>query len=273
MNDEQLQEAWSRAPRVVRDADRIIGVWAFPWCIFSFINMLLASLHLITKQGDVIQPVVFALLAFVIAKLHFNLTSGLIRGKPNSWGFTIALTSLQFLIFPIGTVTSVIIWSRWFSPQTRAWFNSDSIHLPEAKQNLQSAVQSPSELAQTYFNTGVNQYEKRHFEEAIVSFNEAIKYDPTFAEAQLYLGSVFGEIGNREQEIVQYKKVIELEPSYSDGYLELGLSYVENNELDLAKVQYQSLIALDEDKANELLFAINKKQGHKERHMYFEAPG
>ena len=73
---------------------------------------------------------------------------------------------------------------------------------------------------------------------------------------------MFGEIGNREQEIVQYKKVIELEPSYSDGYLELGLSYVENNELDLAKVQYQSLIALDEEKANELLFVINKKQDH-----------
>jgi tetratricopeptide (TPR) repeat protein len=119
------------------------------------------------------------------------------------------------------------------------------------------------EEAQKAFQTGAQFEADKKYVEAVASFKEAIKIDPTFAEAYSHLGSanielknyidaidafksllevtraeaerlaavhsklgyVYGLNGNLDQAIEEYKKVIELTPNNSEAFSTLALMY------------------------------------------------
>ena len=82
-------------------------------------------------------------------------------------------------------------------------------------------TQAHAVLGYTYSKSG-------RYEEAIVSYKEAIRVNPThpkIAAAHYNLGNAYDELGRYEEAIVSYKEAIRLKPDDAKVHFNLGNSY------------------------------------------------
>lgn len=117
-------QEWQNAPRIVRDARLVNGLGVI-LCLLGVLAMVLTTLGG-ERGGDAPNDPVtaFVLLAVYggIAVLLMWLIRSLKRGLAAAWTVQMVLSILGLLGFPLGTIIHGMILSRWFQPETKAWF-------------------------------------------------------------------------------------------------------------------------------------------------------
>ena len=83
------------------------------------------------------------------------------------------------------------------------------------------------------------------FQEAAKYFKEAMKYDPTNAEAYHGLGLAYGKMKQVHGAIPQFQRAIELNPNFADAYCNLGLAYFKMQQEQLAREKLQEALRVN----------------------------
>ena len=81
------------------------------------------------------------------------------------------------------------------------------------------------ENARRSYKAGVNYGRGGLFRQAMLSFKQAIAYDPEFAAAYSGLGHAYLDLGRYEEAIVVLEKAVKLDPQATDAYAHLGQAY------------------------------------------------
>ncbi|MEK7250170.1 MAG: tetratricopeptide repeat protein [Bacteroidota bacterium] len=110
---------------------------------------------------------------------------------------------------------------------------------------LWTYVISRAPFPRAYNNFGMAQVEKRMYDEALQSFEKALKLRPDYGEAMWNMGIVYNKLGKTEKAIASYKRVIEIQPDYLDSYINLGTEYLNKGLVDSAIVTYKRALAVD----------------------------
>lgn len=80
------------------------------------------------------------------------------------------------------------------------------------------------EDAKAYFDKGVGHYKSSNFDDAIKSFEKAIKIYPMYHQAYYNLGVIYYKNGNKMKAVEFWNKVIEFDPKNPKAFLNLGIS-------------------------------------------------
>lgn len=91
-----------------------------------------------------------------------------------------------------------------------------------------------TEKSRVHYDKGMDYLYASQFEDAIVEFDQAIKYHDTNHEAYFYRGCAKYNIFQKEDALQDYLKTIELNPEYLQAYFNLGLYYRSINDYDMA---------------------------------------
>ena len=111
------------------------------------------------------------------------------------------------------------------------------------------------------FNQGNKYLGDSKYDEAILSFKEAVRIKPDFAEAYNYLGVAYRKAEKKDEAIDAYKKAIKVKPDYELAYFLLGVAYGSKGMSKEAKEAYKNAIRLnDNDKYAHFNLGLNYKQ-------------
>ncbi len=84
--------------------------------------------------------------------------------------------------------------------------------------------------AQRQYKAGVKYGRANLFRQALQSFEQAIAYDPEFADAYYGLGHANLDLGRYNEAVAAFEKVIKLDPQAVDAYTSLGQAYAKLKE-------------------------------------------
>jgi Flp pilus assembly protein TadD len=107
-------------------------------------------------------------------------------------------------------------------------FGAGSAPMETPEEETAKSVTAKSELpAVTVYNQGVALMQEKRFAQAQKKFEEAVKLDPTFAEAYNNLAFTLRKQGsaNFKQSLTFYNKAIELRPKLAEAYMYRGVLY------------------------------------------------
>lgn len=96
--------------------------------------------------------------------------------------------------------------------------------------NKVEADEKKSSLAHKYYQTGIELFEKREFEEAQENFWEAVKYAPDNKEALNMLGLVYFYFQDMENAKKLYISALEIDPAYLEAYIDLAGAYLASSD-------------------------------------------
>jgi tetratricopeptide (TPR) repeat protein len=117
-----------------------------------------------------------------------------------------------------------------------------------AQQGLKVATQLASSLVfgmgQEFRLHGLGQQARQLFDQAILSFDQVIKIEPT-AAAYNGRGMAYRYKGDLVHAIADFNQAIALDPKYAHAYNNRGLSYEAKGDLDHAIADYDQTITLD----------------------------
>jgi tetratricopeptide (TPR) repeat protein len=112
--------------------------------------------------------------------------------------------------------------------------------------NEAAPVEEGQLTAQTWFERGyVFAVQTKNFEEAIRCFSEAIRLEPSFAEAYNNLGNSLAAVGRFEEAAGIYRKAITLDPSNATAYFNLGNLHRQMKNYDKARDAFHKARELD----------------------------
>ena len=77
---------------------------------------------------------------------------------------------------------------------------------------------------------------------AFAVFNQALSYDPEFAEAHYSLGRLLWKLGKADEATAQYKSALDYRPRYPEALNELGEAYLALGQTDLAVRQFRTAL-------------------------------
>ncbi|MEW6556930.1 MAG: tetratricopeptide repeat protein [Elusimicrobiota bacterium] len=98
--------------------------------------------------------------------------------------------------------------------------------------------------ARFYTNLGLDYWNIKDYQKAIVSFREALKIDPNHATAYLGLGKAYGSLGDFEKAELYLRETLRLDPSYAFAYFYLGLIYEKEGNIENAVENYKRCVSL-----------------------------
>ena len=93
----------------------------------------------------------------------------------------------------------------------------------EAIRSYNRAIRLSPNWADAHNNLGNALSKLEKYDEAIKSYNKAIEFKPNYAEAYYNLGSAQDELLKYDDAIISYNRAIELKPDYAEAYNNLGL--------------------------------------------------
>jgi tetratricopeptide (TPR) repeat protein len=79
-----------------------------------------------------------------------------------------------------------------------------------------------SEAVKKHFDTGVELFNAKSYEEAAAEFNEALKLDPGQPSIHSRLGDTYRKLEKYEDALAAYQKAAELDPGNSNVYSNIG---------------------------------------------------
>jgi uncharacterized protein (TIGR02466 family) len=92
---------------------------------------------------------------------------------------------------------------------------------------------------------GVTLEAQKKLKEAAVSYRNALKIQPQFAEMEFNLGSVLYQLGDGHGAIQHYQKAIQIKPDLVVAYFNLGIAYQNESQFDKALSAYEKAIELE----------------------------
>jgi tetratricopeptide (TPR) repeat protein len=134
--------------------------------------------------------------------------------------------------------------------------------------SAKQVVQRDSDPSITVYNQGVELMLAKKFPEAQAKFEQAVKENPRFAEAHNNLGYTLRKQGatNYQQSLEHYNTAIELKPKLAEAYMYRGVLYLEMGHKSDAQADLATLQKLSPRLAKELAEVI--KTGKEEDRFY-----
>jgi tetratricopeptide (TPR) repeat protein len=108
--------------------------------------------------------------------------------------------------------------------------------------------------AVTAYNAGVTLMLERRYAEAQRKFEEALAADETLAEAHnnLAFSLRMQSAANRERALTHYNRALELKPGLAQAYMYRGVLFTQMGDLARARADHARLVALDRQLAARL---------------------
>lgn len=103
--------------------------------------------------------------------------------------------------------------------------------------------------AQAALDAGERLARIARYEQAILSFNQAIALNRNFAQAYLLRGRAYMSLSRPAEAVPDFSRVIELRPDDPQGLLERGMAYLDLQELDVALADFDRAVLLQPDLA------------------------
>ena len=125
----------------------------------------------------------------------------------------------------------------------------------EAISSYNEAIRLNPNSADGYLFRGLANNNSGKHDEAISDFNEAIRLNPSLAEAYVGRGLVNSNSGKRDEAISDFNEAIRLNPNSAEAYLFRGLAKRALSKVEEAKVDYQMALKLAEQQGTEDLKA------------------
>ncbi len=100
-------------------------------------------------------------------------------------------------------------------------------------------------FAQSYYRLGIVYEKKGKIDDALRSYEQALKLDPRISEAHLNLGIALSKKGRYERAKKEISKSLRLNPSYSKAWYNLGLVYCELGLPDSGLVMMEHALRID----------------------------
>ncbi|MGH7961860.1 MAG: tetratricopeptide repeat protein, partial [Candidatus Binatia bacterium] len=98
--------------------------------------------------------------------------------------------------------------------------------LQEAVASFDLAIRLKPDFAQAYSARGNVHNALGQFEQAGKDYNEAIRLNPRYVEAYYNRGNVYSDAGQYEQALKDYNEAIRLSPRYAEAYYNRGLAHL-----------------------------------------------
>ncbi len=127
--------------------------------------------------------------------------------------------------------------------------------LNDAISSYQNALKLMPEMADAYVNLGIIYKEKMQLEKAIKCLKEALRINPNHTEAYNNLGIIFKIKGKHEKAIEYYKKALQLNPNYAEILLNLAISFQESGQIEEAIEYYKKSLRFRPD-SPEILYNL-----------------
>jgi tetratricopeptide (TPR) repeat protein len=134
--------------------------------------------------------------------------------------------------------------------------------------SAKQAVRKDGDPSITIYNQGVELMLAKRFPEAQAKFEQAVKENPRFAEAHNNLGYTLRKQGaaNYQKSLEHYNTAIELKPKLAEAYMYRGVLYTEMGRKSDAQADLAALQKLNPQLAKELEEVI--KTGKEEDRFY-----
>ena len=108
-------------------------------------------------------------------------------------------------------------------------------------------AESKGPRAKTHFYLALSYDLQNQQELARMEYEEAIKLDPTLAEAFFNLGVIFDRNGQKLEAKESYEKAISLNPDFAEAHNNLGTLYSEQGDIEKATRAYENAISFKPD--------------------------
>jgi len=102
-----------------------------------------------------------------------------------------------------------------------------------------SSCQSDIEKSQELFEVGLDQFQYRNYEEALITFEQVIDYDSDNFEAYYFRGNCFMNMGDFNAAIKEFSEAIVVKPNYAEAYANRGQAKFYLNGFKAACADYQ----------------------------------
>ena len=116
--------------------------------------------------------------------------------------------------------------------------------------SYEKAIKQKPDYAEAYNNRGVTYGKLGESEKAIVDFSKAMELKPDDVEAYNNRGNVYGSMGESEKAIADHNKAIELKPDCAKAYNNRGNVYGSMGESEKAIADYSKAMELKPDYAD-----------------------
>ena len=96
----------------------------------------------------------------------------------------------------------------------------------EAILSFNNAVKRDASHASAHYNLGVLLRRKGRFKESVESYKKAIHTNPGYVQAHNNLGTLLKDQGKYKEAIDCFKKAVKLKPNHYTAYYNMGLTYL-----------------------------------------------
>jgi len=100
--------------------------------------------------------------------------------------------------------------------------------------------------------------ESNQMQQAIRSFQDAIRLDPTMAGAHVNLGAIHNKLGRYVEAIKAAQDGLKLNPKSAAGHYQLAVAYLKSGQPQLARREHRLLEPLSPELAKELQLLLPK---------------
>jgi tetratricopeptide (TPR) repeat protein len=139
---------------------------------------------------------------------------------------------------------------QWLSCINKNGRLSPDLAIGSCTSIIQSAKESPKNLAVAFNNRAWAYSLKDQYGRAIEDFTQAISLDPTAADAFYRRGTAYLETGQFDRAIADFDQALRLDPQFISAFNNRGNAYALQKQYDRAIADYNAAIRLDSNHAN-----------------------
>jgi tetratricopeptide (TPR) repeat protein len=123
---------------------------------------------------------------------------------------------------------------------------------------VNQAIRFQPDFAEAHDTLGYLHYKSGHLDKAVEALKQAIKINPDYAEAHHHLGIILYHMRRYKEAAEFLTRATRLNPDYSQAHFNLGVVYAALKKRDAALESYRTLQSLDASLANRLFSEIFK---------------
>src|SRR6266446_4538366 len=125
-----------------------------------------------------------------------------------------------------------------------AWEHVQASRPIDAEQCCRHALQMESFHPDAWFILGVACQFQGKLDEAVASYEQALRLKPDFAVVHSNLGAIHAARARWEDAIASFRSALELEPNFADACNNLGIAFINQGMRADAAAAFQRAIAL-----------------------------
>lgn len=129
--------------------------------------------------------------------------------------------------------------------------------IEEFKQVVKLAIKDEPKILSLY-NIGNAYFDLRNYQEAIESYQAALKLNPGLSKPHNNLGLAYAAAGRLADAVAEFKQAVQLKPDYAEAHYNLGVAYAQLGRRAEAAEQRRILMKLKPELAAKLNALIKK---------------